>query len=207
MRKKIEKSPEVTPSKEATIEQPSKLKRWAKRYWVTLATIAVIITLTIVVYCTGGLSSDISAYGYFGIFLISLLAATAIFLPIPNIPAVILMGAILNPFLVGLMAALGETIGEISGYTAGISGREALNKKERYTRIKRWMERRGTLVLFLFAAIPNFFFKLVGAAAGAMRYPFWKFLLVTLIGKTVKGVVFAFIGYGILRLILHWIIG
>jgi uncharacterized membrane protein YdjX (TVP38/TMEM64 family) len=62
-------------------------------------------------------------------------------------------------------------------------------------------------VLFLFAAIPNFFFKLVGAAAGAMRYPFWKFLLVTLIGKTVKGIAFAFIGYGILRLILHWIIG
>ena len=167
----------------------------------------MIIIITLVVYCTGGLSDDISAYGYFGMFLISLLAATAIFLPIPSIPAVILMGAILNPFLVGLMSGLGETIGEISAYTAGVSGREALDKKERYTRIKKLMKRRGTLVLFIFAAIPNFFFKLVGAAAGAMRYPFWKFLLVTLIGKTVKGVTFAFIGYGILRLILHWIIG
>jgi uncharacterized membrane protein YdjX (TVP38/TMEM64 family) len=207
MFKKKEKSPEITPPQEATIEQPSKLKLWAKRYWVTLATIAVILILTIVVYCTGGLSSDISAYGYFGIFLISLLAATAIFIPIPSVPAVILMGAILNPFLVGLMSGLGETIGEISAYTAGVSGRAALDKKERYTRIKKWMKRRGTLVLFLFAATPNFFFKLVGAAAGAMRYPFWKFLLVTLIGKTVKGAIFAFIGYGILRLILHWIIG
>jgi uncharacterized membrane protein YdjX (TVP38/TMEM64 family) len=207
MFKKKEKSPEITPPQEATIEQPSKLKLWAKRYWVTLATIAVILILTIIVYCTGGLSSDISAYGYFGIFLISLLAATAIFIPIPSVPAVILMGAILNPFLVGLMSGLGETIGEISAYTAGVSGRAALDKKERYTRIKKWMKRRGTLVLFLFAATPNFFFKLVGAAAGAMRYPFWKFLLVTLIGKTVKGAIFAFIGYGILRLILHWIIG
>ena len=197
----------MIPSKEATIKQASNLKRWAKRYWVTLTTIAVIIILTIAVYCTGGLSSDISAYGYFGIFLISLLAATALFLPIPSVPAVILMGAILNPFLVGLMSGLGETIGEISAYTAGVSGRAALDKKERYTRIKKLMQRRGTLVLFIFAAIPNFFFKLVGAAAGAMRYPFWKFLLVTLIGKTVKGIAFAFMGYGILRLILDWIIG
>lgn len=204
---KGEKSREVTPAKEATIKQSSKLKRWAKRYWVTLATILTIVIITLVVYCTGGLSDDLSAYGYFGIFLISLLAATAIFIPIPSVPAVILMGAILNPFVVGLMSGLGETIGEISAYTAGVSGREALDKKERYTRIKNWMKRRGTLVLFLFAATPNFFFKLVGAAAGAMRYPFWKFLLVTLIGKTVKGVVFAFIGYWILQLIIQWLIG
>ncbi len=196
----------MTPAKEATIKQPSKLRRWLKRYWVTLTTILSVVILSLVLYCTGGISDDISAYGYYGVLIVSVLASTVIFLPIPSIPVVFLMGTMLNPFLVGLTSGLGETLGEISAYTAGLSGRETFSKKERYTKIRKWMERRGTLVLFLFAAIPNMFFKLVGAAAAAMRYPFWKFLLVVLIGKTIKGMFIAFLGYWSLRLLLQWII-
>ncbi|MEA1959319.1 MAG: VTT domain-containing protein [Chloroflexota bacterium] len=186
---------------------PSKRRRWIRRHWVTLITVLVVIILSLVIYCTGGISDDISAYGYLGVFLISILAASVLFVPIPSVPVVFLMGAILSPFLVGLTSGIGECIGEISAYTAGFSGREALDKKARYTKIKKWMERRGTLVLFLFSAIPNVFFKLVGASAGAIRYPFWKFLLVVFIGKTVKGTVIALLGYWSLRLLLQLIIG
>jgi membrane protein YqaA with SNARE-associated domain len=156
-----------------------------------------------VIYGTGGISDDISAYGYLGVFLVSLLAATVLFVPIPSIPIVFLMGAILNPFLVGLVSGIGESLGEITGYTAGFSGRETLDNRQRYTRIKGWMRLRGTLVLFLFSAIPNLFFKLVGVAAGAIRYPFWKYLLVVFAGKTLKGTVIALLGYWSLRLILQ----
>jgi membrane protein YqaA with SNARE-associated domain len=162
--------------------------------------------LSLIIYCTGGISDDISAYGYLGVFLVSLLAATVLFVPIPSIPVVFLMGAILNPFLVGLMSGIGESMGEISGYTAGFSGRETLDNKQRYTKIKGWMRRRGTLVLFLFSAIPNLFFKLVGVAAGAIRYPFWKFWLVVFAGKTIKGTVIALLGYWSLRMLLQLII-
>jgi membrane protein YqaA with SNARE-associated domain len=187
-------------------KQHSKARRWAKRHWVTITTVAVVVILSLVIYCTGGISDDISAYGYLGVFLVSLLAATVLFVPIPSIPVVFLMGAILNPFLVGLMSGVGESIGEITGYTAGFSGRESLDNKQRYTRIKGWMKRRGTIVLFLFSAIPNLFFKLVSVAAGAIRYPFWKFLLVVFVGKTIKGTVIALIGYWSLRMLLQLII-
>jgi membrane protein YqaA with SNARE-associated domain len=203
----VEKSPPALPEgNQAIAKQPSKARRWMKRHWVTLTTIAIVVMLSLIIYCTGGISDDISAYGYLGVFLVSLLAATVLFVPIPSIPVVFLMGAILNPFLVGLMSGIGESMGEIAGYTAGFSGREALDNKQRYTRIKGWMKRRGTLVLFLFSAIPNMFFKLVGASAGAIRYPFWKFLLVVFTGKTIKGTAIALLGYWALRMILQLII-
>ena len=203
----VEKTPPALPEgNEAIAKQSSKARRRLKRHWVTLTTIAVVVILSLIIYCTGGISDDISAYGYLGVFLVSLLAATVLFVPIPSIPVVFLMGAILNPFLVGLMSGIGESMGEITGYTAGFSGREALDNKQRYTKIKGWMRRRGTLVLFLFSAIPNLFFKLVGVAAGAIRYPFWKFWLVVFAGKTIKGTAIALIGYWALRMLLQLII-
>jgi membrane protein YqaA with SNARE-associated domain len=204
----VEKSPPALLEVNGAIaKQPSKIRSWVKRRWVTLTTITIVLILSLVIYLTGGLSDDISAYGYLGVFLISLLATTVFFLPLPNVPIVFLMGAILNPFLVGLIAGIGESIGEITGYTAGLSGKEAPdNKKQRYTKIKGLMRRRGTLMLFLFSAIPNPFFKLVGISAGTIRYPFWKFLLVVLAGKTVKGMAIALLGYWALLMLLKLII-
>ena len=202
-----EKSPPTPPEGNAAVAKPPhKVRRWAKRHWVTITTVAVVVILSLVIYGTGGISDDISAYGYLGVFLVSLFAATVLFIPIPSIPVVFLMGAILNPFLVGLISGIGESIGEITGYTAGFSGRESLDNKDRYTRIKGWMRHRGTLVLFLFSAIPNMFFKLVGASAGAIRYPFWKFLLVVFTGKTIKGMAISLLGYWALRMLLQLII-
>lgn len=205
---KVEKSPPALPEgNEAIAKQPSTIRLWLKRRWITLTTIVLVLILSLVIYGTGGLSDDISAYGYLGVFLISLLATTVFFLPMPNVPIVFLMGAILNPFLVGLIAGIGESIGEITGYTAGLSGKEAPDKKkQRYTKIKGLMKRRGTLMLFLFSAIPNPLFKLVGIAAGTIRYPFWKFMLVVLAGKTVKGMAIALLGYWSLLMLLKLII-
>jgi len=185
---------------------PHKMRRWARRHWVTVTTVAVVVIISLVIYGTGGISDDISAYGYLGVFLVSLLAATVLVVPVPSIPVVFLMGAILNPFLVGLMSGIGESLGEITGYTAGFSGREALDNRQRYARIKGWMIRRGTLVLFLFSSIPNLFFKLVAVSAGAIRYPFWKYMIVIFAGKTVKGTVIALMGYWTLRLFLKMFI-
>lgn len=198
------KSPPASPEgKTAPSGKPNKMRLWARRYWVTIATVTVVVIVSLAIYGTGGISNDISAYGYLGVFLVSLLAATVLFVPIPSIPVVFLMGAILNPFLVGLVAGFGESLGEITGYTAGFSGRETLDNSQRYKRIKGWMRRRGTLVLFLFSSIPNLFFKLVAVSAGAIRYPFWKYLLVVFIGKTIKGTVIALLGYWSLRLFLQ----
>ena len=189
------------------LPRPAKKRSWLRRNWITVATILAIIILSAVIYLTGAVSGDVEAYGYLGVFIIAILAGSIIIVPVPGLPVVFLMGAILNPWLVGLMAGLGEPIGEIPAYMAGYGGRSSLEQNKRYARLNAWMQRRGTLVLFLVSAIPNVIFDLVGAAAGALRYPFWKYMLVVFIGKTIKGLVVAFAGYWSLRLILHLLLG
>lgn len=59
-------------------------------------------------------------------------------------------------------------------------------------RLGTWMRRRGWLLLFLLALIPNPFFDLPGVTAGALRYPLERFLATVLAGKLVKFVGFAY---------------
>ena len=40
------------------------------------------------------------------------------------------------------------------------------------------------MTIFVFSLVP-FFFDLAGIAAGALRFPFWKFLLVCWLGRTI----------------------
>jgi uncharacterized membrane protein YdjX (TVP38/TMEM64 family) len=47
-----------------------------------------------------------------------------------------------------------------------------------------WVKRWGAVAIFIFTVVPFFPFDLVGIAAGALRYPFWKFLLVCWLGRT-----------------------
>ena len=193
-----------------TVEEsaaPVKNHSWIRRHWVSVITISAILILSATIYFTGGLSGDFAAYGYLGVFLISILGSAVILVPVPSMPVVFIMGAILNPWLVGLMAGLGEPIGEIACYMAGYSGRVSMENRRFYAKLKDWMMRRGSLVLFLFACIPNPTFDLAGAAAGALRYPFWKYLLMLFLGKTVKGLLIAFAGYWTLRLIVQLLVG
>ena len=56
-----------------------------------------------------------------------------------------------------------------------------------------WMRRRGWLLLFLLAFLPNpVFGDLAGVTAGALRYPQERFLAVVLAGKLLKFVGFAY---------------
>ena len=180
---------------------------WTRKHRLSLLVIAAFIIISIAIYFLSGLLGDVEAYGYLGVFLISVMASAVIVIPIPAIAVVFGLGAVLNPWLVGLMAGLGEPIGELTAYMAGYSGRVAMENRGFYMRLANWMERRGSLVLFLFSAIPNWFFDIVGVAAGALRYPLWKYLLVVFLGKTLKGWLIAFAGYWTLRLLLQHFVG
>jgi len=180
---------------------------WARKHRLSLLFIAAFIIVSIAIYFLSSLLGDIEAYGYLGVFLISVMASAVIIIPIPAIAVVFGVGAVLNPWLVGLMSGLGEPIGELTAYMAGYSGRVSLEHRGFYVRLVNWMERRGSLVLFLFSAIPNWFFDIVGIAAGALRYPLWKYLLVVFLGKTLKGWLVAFAGYWTLRLLLQHFVG
>jgi uncharacterized membrane protein YdjX (TVP38/TMEM64 family) len=77
---------------------------------------------------------------------------------------------------------------------AGVSGQLVFENSRHYERLERWMRRRGSLVIFLLSFVPNPFFDVAGAIAGALRFPVWKFLLVCFLGKTPRNMLIAFSG-------------
>jgi uncharacterized membrane protein YdjX (TVP38/TMEM64 family) len=168
---------------------------FAWRFEYTLL-IGVAVLLTAFALAFFYFSTDISnlkSYGYVGLFLINVIGAASILLPSPAAASVIGGGAFLDDFLgapawvwVGLVAGTGEAIGEFSGYAAGYGGRMIVEDKPSYQRIARWMERHGTITMFLMSTIPNPLFDVAGLAAGAVRMPMGRFFAAVLSGKIIK---------------------
>ena len=132
-------------------------------------------------------------YGYPGVFLASLISNATIALPIPGL-AVTVGTAVALPkewWLVGLIAGIGEALGETTGYLAGFGGRAVIENRQLYTRMQYWMENHGMLTIFVLSAIPNPIIDLAGMSAGALKYGFHKFLFAAWLGKTVKTLFFA----------------
>ena len=140
------------------------------------------------------------ALGYPGVFLLSLLASGGMVFPIPSLAATCgAAGLGLNLFVVGILAGLGETIGELSGYAIGYGGQSVLQRRRMYARVRSWMDRWGTYVVLTLSIIPNPIFDFMGMAAGALRYPIKRFLIVVWVGKTAKGIIVAHACYWIVQ--------
>ena len=70
--------------------------------------------------------NKLQGYGILGIFLISVLGNATVVIPAPVILSAFVGGSVYNPILVGLVVALGATIGELTGFMAGLGGRVAI---------------------------------------------------------------------------------
>ncbi len=127
-----------------------------------------------------------SQAGYAGVALTALVASGGLVIPVPALATACVAGALLNPWIVALVAGGAEGIGELTGYYLGYSGQGILRGRALYIRLEGWMRRRGWLVLFLVSLVPNPIFDFVGIAAGALHYPLWKFLIVVWVGKIIK---------------------
>lgn len=135
-----------------------------------------------------------AAYGYLGIFVITLVGNATVILPVPGLVAVFAGGTALNPWIVGLVAGVAQPIGELTGYLAGYGGAGVVENRASYQRVRRWMEQHGFLTIFVLAAIPNPVFDMAGIMAGALRMPVWQFLLACWLGKTIKALAIAWLG-------------
>jgi membrane protein YqaA with SNARE-associated domain len=138
----------------------------------------------------------LQGYGYPGIFLFSILANATIIIPMPGVLFTSAMGAIFNPWWVALAAGSGAAIGELSGYLAGLSGRELIARNKTSDRVEYWVKRYGGLAL-----IPNPLFDMAGITAGALKMPVQKFLLFLWLGKVLKMLIFALLGSSIMHLV------
>ncbi len=63
-----------------------------------------------------------------------------------------------------------------------------------YEKITPWIDKHGTLAIFLLASIPNPFFDIVGIAAGVAKIPVKKFLFACWLGQLLKATAFAYAG-------------
>lgn len=141
----------------------------------------------------------LGAFGYLGVFGLMAIAAATIFLPTPAFLTIIPLTQVLDPFLLGLAAGLGSTIGEITGYLGGFGAGIVIESSPRYKRVRDWMRRYGGWVLFGFSLSP--IFDIAGLVAGALRYPILKFFMFTAAGKILKYIVWAYLGGFILGIV------
>ncbi len=164
------------------------------KYWKPAAALLLSVAITVLVFRFGDQLADLQGLGYLGVFVIAVLGNATVILPVPGLAVVFAGGGVLNPLVVGLIAGVGEPLGELTGYLAGYGGSVVAENREWYERIRRWMERRGFVTLLVLSAVPNPLFDLAGMAAGMLHYPVAKFLLACWIGKTFKALVIAYLG-------------
>lgn len=167
--------------------------------YVRLLTLALAILISVLIFLNRDKFVSLESYGYLGIFLISLLGNATIVFPVPVILTAFLGGGIFNPLIVGVVTALGATIGELVGYMAGLSGGGLVEKGSRIQKVKNWMNKYGLWALFVLAIIPNPLFDLAGIVAGATRIPVHKYLIVVWLGKLIKFLAFSFLGAGVFQ--------
>ena len=186
-------------------QKPAAKPFWRREQYLRFGALGLAIAVTVGIFLLRDQLMDLHlwiAYGYIGAFAISLLSTASLLFPIPGIVVVFVLGHVLNPLLLGLVAAAGMALGETTGYMVGCGGRGLLENRRLYLTVERWMERWGSLAIFLFALFPNPLFDLGGAACGALGFPLWKFLLFVFLGRTLRCVGIAYAG----ALSLPWVI-
>ena len=188
------KSPSHADIQDATpaVPPPPPIRRL--RIAQVLTVIAVVVALYAAVYFRDRLQ-ELKQYGYAAVFLVGLVSNATLILPVPGLAVSSVMGSVFNPWVVGLVGGLGQALGELTGYMAGYSGQTLVDENPVYDRLTRWMQRYGTVTIFVLALIPNPVFDLGGMAAGTLRLPLWKFLASSIAGKVIKNIGFALAGY------------
>ena len=166
--------------------------RAERRLSVLIIVAVAIMVLAVWLGRSWWLDVDWETLGYPGVFLLSFLGSVSMVLPVPGLLSLCGAGALLNPYVAGILAGVGESIGELSGYAVGYGGKAVVQEHALYRRVRVWMGRRGALVIFLVSLIPNPVVDVVGIAAGATRFPLSRFLGIVLVGKVLKGLSIAY---------------
>ncbi len=176
----------------------SQTEGWLRRNLFSLLMLLFVIALSVAIFYFyrryPGRFDQLKAYGYPGAFIISLIFNATVVLPAGNVLVLAALGALLPvPALVGLAAGAGAAIGELTGYMAGYSGHKILERTEMYRRVEGLVKKWGSLTIFFLSMFPVIF-DLAGLAAGVLRFPLWKFMLLCWLGRTIFYIGVAYAG-------------
>ena len=171
--------------------KPSHRHLWLVR---VLTALLVVATLVVALIFRDHLE-ELEQYGYVAVFLVGLVSNATLILPVPGLAVSSVLGSVFNPWIVGLVAGVGQALGELTGYMAGYSGQTWVDEHPRYRQLVMWMQQYGVFTIFLLALLPNPLFDIAGMVAGVLRVGVWRFLLSCAAGKVIKNVAFALAGY------------
>src|SRR5690606_35608413 len=113
---------------------------WFRLEYAIFAGLAVLFTSYALAYFVLGVDLEwLKDWGYLGIFFIAMAGSATIVLPTPSTVAIFGGGIVLDPVLgipaplmVGLVAGLGDAIGEFSGYGLGFASSDALRQRRMF---------------------------------------------------------------------------
>ena len=171
-----------------------------------LALVITLISCVAIVYYWDYIA-QLQGYGYLGIFIISLLATSIMVLPIPHAALVFTLGGVLNPALVGVTSGLGASIGAMTIYLTGYGGHSLFRNSNDaiYSWLVKWIQRRGSVAVFIMSAVFNPLFIPMTITLGILRFRLWKFFLLCWAGQTVKSLTLAYCGYFGLGILFRWL--
>ena len=140
----------------------------------------------------------VSNLGYVGALLAGVLGSSSLFISFfPSYIVIALLGATLNPIVVGLLGGLGAGVGQFLHYYVGLGGRYIMPAKWK-GKLDVWrkkLDKYGVLLIFAFAATPLTPDDIIWIPLGAMKYPKLKALIAAVSGKVLLNVVYAHVGY------------
>jgi uncharacterized membrane protein YdjX (TVP38/TMEM64 family) len=160
----------------------------------------------LLVYIVTGGYGIIYRWGYIGLFFISLITHVTIFFPFPNFIFIFTFGAILNPFLVGAIAALGSTIGESTAYVIGLGGKKVLEKRysKKINKMRKTFNKYGSVLWIFILAVTPIPDDIGGLFCGIIKYDFKKYFLASLAGKLILSLILAYAGHYSLNWVLNY---
>jgi len=134
---------------------------------------------------------------YFGIFLLSLVGAMSIFVPIPYTLVIFWLGASSqwDPFLLMIAGGFGSATGELSGYILGYYGRKIVSQ-ERLRKMSYLIKAFGrylpiAIFFFSFTPLPD---DLLFIPLGILKYKLLKAFIPSLLGKLLMCFTLAYLG-------------
>lgn len=179
------------------IQKPIKSSFFTSPRWAYVGSFVLSIVLIWLAFRFEQRLEHFRSLGLLGIFLINLVGSATIFLPAPAIASVVAGGVIYPPFLVGLVAALGASMGDMLSYFLGRAGSHVVLNHSQYAlyvKFKQFFSRFAGPLIFLFAFIPNPIFDAIGILAGASEYPPTRYFLIMFVGRFLRNLLLALIG-------------
>jgi membrane protein DedA with SNARE-associated domain len=186
-------------------------RHWSrKEIWMGVAAVLATIGLCVaaIIYKDELMNTEyLARFGLLGVLVVAFIAGSTFSvtaIPVPywlvvfTLPGVLKTDpAILSPIWVGLMSALGASLGQFITFMIGYGGRTFSEKvtsrfnSRLYDRAMGWAQRHGSWAVFIMSLIPNPIHLPMTIAIAALRYPPHKFFIFSFLGVGVKSLVIA----------------